>query len=1012
MREIPSRSIPPRRVALCTCLIALAVVGLSPFAPPGGMSAASTCVVLPENGKLPPHVAEARRLLAAETPADPGGWVLKAERARQNRKDLAAGAITEREAEDSGGLAAAGDFFLPVLPTLYADVASAPVTAAALQQLLFGSNPLGSMTAYYEQVSYGNLNVTGAVTPWRSVDDPMLTYTINNGLGGWGKAFVREAVAKHDASIDFGLFDNDGPDGIPNSADDDGAVDCVVVVYPTAGAECMGGGVNMWSHHAYLTGAGGSYAPTTDPRFGGGFIRVDRYFVAPALSCSLTTTHIGVYCHEMGHALGIPDLYDTQEDNPYQGDSRGLGHWCLMAGGSGNSPQSPAHMSAFVKERLGWLTYFNVAQDMNDLCLPPVETNPYAARVWWQGAVGPEYFIAENRQRIGFDANLWAEGLVIYHVDEDVYDALKSTNTVNAFETHKAVDVECADGIAGHVLNADDLDSNENRGDAQDVWCLSGGGRHFTPDSSPDSRSYSGTDTEVSIKNIGACNGGDIGDPDWVCADYLVGAPSPVDLCIEDCASDNCNQIATCGEYWASPNIWIDNDSDGQEDVPSPGMSNKLWVRYENLGPEMQSNATVNVYAAPGTAGLEWPADAEEHFGEVTASILAAGDYTERPLFVDYPELFEPQSHWCIGVVADDSYPPGSTQANLSNNVAQVNSQVLMTRPGGAAKTLACPGPLTVESKIYLRDGFNPTQDIRKAIVRVGSPPGFNDVVIPPDDWYYEILPHTGPFFLSPGMRDSITVRVWALSAVHGEIAHIPVTLWDDDLNIPIGGVTVDVIVDCWIPAVPQNGTAQWTDPPGDDPSGPTVLVQWDPVSLDTNGNPETVLYYEVYRKLGGFIYIPVDSVAVDAQPLLPGFQWYDDLPRDLCPTVAQYRVRAIDGAGSAGDLSDPIDLPCVLTSVGAGAPAGASSQATPNPFRKTTSITFKLAVAGHLALEIFNAQGERVRTLANGLAPAGGQSFEWDGRNDAGKPAVNGVYFYRILGSGISETRKIVLAR
>jgi M6 family metalloprotease-like protein len=63
-------------------------------------------------------------------------------------------------------------------------------------------------------------------------------------------------------------------------------------------------------------------------------------------------TRIGVICHENGHFLDLPDLYD------YGGDSAGVGNFCLMAGGSwnGNYGTQPAHMSAWCKKILGWLT--------------------------------------------------------------------------------------------------------------------------------------------------------------------------------------------------------------------------------------------------------------------------------------------------------------------------------------------------------------------------------------------------------------------------------------------------------------------------------------------------------------------------------------------------------------------------------------------------------------------------------------------------------------------------------
>jgi hypothetical protein len=73
---------------------------------------------------------------------------------------------------------------------------------------------------HYEEVSYGDLNVDDQVFGWRRAADPMLAYAVpDNGLSGGRKDFVREAIARHDATVNFGNFDNDGPDGVPNSVD-------------------------------------------------------------------------------------------------------------------------------------------------------------------------------------------------------------------------------------------------------------------------------------------------------------------------------------------------------------------------------------------------------------------------------------------------------------------------------------------------------------------------------------------------------------------------------------------------------------------------------------------------------------------------------------------------------------------------------------------------------------------------------------------------------------------------
>ena len=67
-----------------------------------------------------------------------------------------------------------------------------------------------------------------------------------------------------------------------------------------------------------------------------------------------TQETIGVFAHEYGHALGLPDLYDTDYS------SNGIGDWSLMAGGSYNyivrGGDSPAHLDAWCKYSLGWVT--------------------------------------------------------------------------------------------------------------------------------------------------------------------------------------------------------------------------------------------------------------------------------------------------------------------------------------------------------------------------------------------------------------------------------------------------------------------------------------------------------------------------------------------------------------------------------------------------------------------------------------------------------------------------------
>ncbi|MCP4546893.1 MAG: T9SS type A sorting domain-containing protein [bacterium] len=84
-----------------------------------------------------------------------------------------------------------------------------------------------------------------------------------------------------------------------------------------------------------------------------------------------------------------------------------------------------------------------------------------------------------------------------------------------------------------------------------------------------------------------------------------------------------------------------------------------------------------------------------------------------------------------------------------------------------------------------------------------------------------------------------------------------------------------------------------------------------------------------------------------------------------------------------------------------------------PNPFNPSTEIIF--AVNGNgmkISLEIFDVAGRKVRTLVDGFQTPGQHKIVWQGDDDAGKPVVSGVYFYRLEGDDFRETRKMMLLK
>ncbi len=963
----------------------------------GALFVAGVAVAGPRLSDRAPDDVPSRDVMAAISRPDPSvlpphGYGSLVRLLMQNRTDVRSGLLTEAEAAARGGTAIAGSRAFPVFPFLYDNTGSAPFSQDDLEDQLFtGPWPTGTMKEYYEEVSYGLFSVTGHVEDWFTLDHDDDYYEgFNNGLDVDGNVYeaMVDILDDRDPGLDFGLWDNDGPDGVPNSGDDDGYVDFIMFVTPDPSGAC-GDNDNIWSHTWFLSGWGTHYE-TDDAAAAAGVanIRIDHYFMSAGIDCTLPRQRgIGTHCHEFGHALGLPDLYDTD------GGSEGIGDWGLMGNGNNNTQDRPAHFTAFHKERLGWLHYYDVTQDATHLCVPPVETHPAAVRLWTHGRVGDEYFLVENRQQIGFDDQVHGTGFVIYHVDERVYAANLHDNAVNTDEAHKAVDVECADATtAAHVADADDLDRRANEGDAGDVWCPATEDT-FDDTSVPDTRSCSGGSTEVSIQNIDACTG-------VVCADFNVGSAYVADLCIRDCVSDGCDELSLCEGWWGSPDIWIDNDGDGVSDLPADALENDLWFRIRNVGPEPLSDVTVSLYYGDPAMGQLWPS-----FGTLIESrsvtSIDVGEVVEDYVPFVYPAPPVYVDHYCIGaVVTHELDPQNSEYPPNDNNVAQVNHQVLVNRAGGSLLAAGC-GPFVEKSRILL----HAPDDYAHAVVRLGTPPTFADYSIPPD-WTVSFDP--GPYDIY-GTPVPFNLTVESTETTHRQMARIPLTLWDLQQGRAIGGVLMNYVIDCSAPKQVGGRGAEWLSPHGDYLIGPTVLVEWDRVTSDEDGEPEIITHYEVQRSDDhGTPWTTVERVAVDAELEMPWFQWYDDLTK-TCDVEYYYRVRGVDAAGSVGAYSATMTLACEPLDVAdtPGAVGWQLDAGTPNPFRGPTEIRYGVPVAGPIRLDVFDVHGRRVRSLVNGVREVGEFAVTWDGRDDGGRDVEPGIYFHRLRAGETTLTRK-----
>jgi immune inhibitor A len=391
--------------------------------------------------------------------------------------------------------------------------------ASYFNSMLFtlGTFSTGSLRDYYQENSYGNLNVLGAVTGWYRMPQTYAYYV--DGQRGFGayphnaKKMVEDAIAAADPYVDFSQYDNNGPDGIPHSADDDGYVDALFIIHSGTGYETSGNVNDIHSHAGYTS------APV--PVDG---VLAYRYSMEPE------DGHVGVFCHEFGHVLGLPDLYD------YGYDSEGVGKWSLMASGSwGGGGVTPSHIDGWGKIKLGFVTPIIPTTNLIDVTIPRVEDNPVVYKVWTGGTPNKEYFVVEQRRKVGFDFYIPNKGLVIYHVDENMSN--NDNQRCGSGSPHYRVAVEQADGEC-------ELESNTNQGDSGDPYPGSGG--TYNPNSAinlistPNSKSYANAATGVSIYNIhysgdlyasfavglvpptvmlGGPNGGEtfqVGDPDTV----------------------------------------------------------------------------------------------------------------------------------------------------------------------------------------------------------------------------------------------------------------------------------------------------------------------------------------------------------------------------------------------------------------------------------------------------------------------------------------------------------------
>lgn len=209
----------------------------------------------------------------------------------------------------------------------------------------------------------------------------------------------------------------------------DGYVDFVYVIYAGRGEADGGARSTIWPHNYSVQtviqfkdwGLNTVYSES-DTKIDGKYL--DNYAMSQEINGQTGgLTGNGVFCHEFGHVIGLPDFYDTSYGSNY---TKGLtpSEWDVMDGGAYNgNGHCPPNYSAWEKYFMGWLTPENLGMNSANLTLYPSGTpehNVYQINA--SGALeratkyGLNYYI-ENRQKSGWDSSLPASGMLIWKVD-------------------------------------------------------------------------------------------------------------------------------------------------------------------------------------------------------------------------------------------------------------------------------------------------------------------------------------------------------------------------------------------------------------------------------------------------------------------------------------------------------------------------------------------------------------------------------------------------------------------
>jgi M6 family metalloprotease-like protein len=263
-----------------------------------------------------------------------------------------------------------------------------------------------NLASYYYNISYGELFVDGNTTrQWYLMKNSTVDYGRDVGgeidVNGW--MLIRDAISLLNSSIDFALYDT------------------VIVVHSGQDQASSGVPNDIWS--SYWSGL---EIPTN------GIVVTSGIIVSEF-------DPVGIYDHEFGHSLGLPDLYD---ENRSLDDF--VGPWDLMADGAwlpNNAGTSPSSLTSWCKLKLGWIpaNAIDVGRNITGV-INPLEVIPTNFTVIKVPITTETYYLVEVRQRIGVDGSLPSSGVLIFYCD----DSLTTGNGIVKVKYSQTLDGDAA----------------------------------------------------------------------------------------------------------------------------------------------------------------------------------------------------------------------------------------------------------------------------------------------------------------------------------------------------------------------------------------------------------------------------------------------------------------------------------------------------------------------------------------------------------------------------------------